>query len=524
MAIIRMSKRTFFDDGVSDKSAQLKSLRDEKLRLLFNNVWQPVFAGILGAVLLVFLMWEMVDPVILVSWLIVILAILALRLKLAQCFLRVSTLEQNQPRWLRLFTLVVFLTGCVWGIGGMLMFDSDRPEQSAALAIVLSGVAAGCVTMLSSIWWMVLFFILPIAIPLQLLFLFSDAPTHTMIGVLLGLFVLLLIATSHRLGRVIHNNIELQVTMVAREAQLLESENRYLSIFQHSPLGVLHFDQQGYITDCNEKLLEILALARSELLGFCIQSSEDIDIKTATQNALNKGTGYYEGTFSVPYSFLHSEGTPVRAYFNGVRSVDDEIVGGVVIVEDFTERKRNEEMIYRQAYYDALTDLPNRRLLIERLAALCYQSTAQAQFGLLMFLDLDRFKLINDTWGHATGDDLLVQIAGRLQNCLREGDMAARLSGDEFVLLGLFEGDSEKTFESDADNYMLEVQQVLSQPYRLANREMTITPSIGYTCFTTAACDYEEVLKQADIAMYRAKTEGRAQRCRYHPWMRDTMQ
>lgn len=524
MAIMRMSERTFHNDGISNKPAQLKSLRDEKIRILFNNIWQPVFAGILGAVLLVVLMWGMVDPVILVSWFAVILAISALRLKLAQYFFRASPLEQNKPHWLRLITLVLFLTGCVWGIGGILMFDSGRPEQSAALAIVLSGVAAGCVTMVSSIWWMVIFFILPIAIPLQLLFLFSDAPTHTMIGVLLGLFVLLLIATSHRLGRIIHDNIELQVTMVAREAQLLESENRYLSIFQHSPLGVLHFDQQGCVTDCNEKLLEILALERSALLGFCIQSSDDVDIKTATQNALNNGTGYYEGTFSVPYSFAHSEGTPVRAFFNGVRSVDNEIVGGVVIVEDFTERKRNEEMIYRQAYYDALTDLPNRRLLIERLAALCDHSTAQAQFGLLMFLDLDRFKLINDTWGHATGDDLLVQVAGRLQNCLREGDVAARLSGDEFVLLGLFEGDSEQTFESDAENYMLEVQRVLSQPYRLANREVPVTPSIGYTCFTTAACDHEEVLKQADIAMYRAKTEGRAQLCRYQSWMRDKME
>ena len=524
MAIIRMSERMFHEDGVSDKFAQLQSLRDEKVRILFNNVWQPVFAGILGAFLLVVLMWGMVNPVILVSWLIVILAISALRLKLAQHFLRASDLEQNKPRWLRLFTLLVFLAGCLWGLGSFLMFDSGRPEQSAALAIVLSGVAAGSMAMLSTIWWMVLFFVLPIAIPLQLLFLFSDAPTHTMIGVLLGLFVLLLIATSHRLGRIIHDNIELQVTMVAREAQLIESENRYLSIFQHSPLGVLHFDQQGCITDCNEKLLEILALARSELLGFCIQGSEDIDIKTATQNALTNGTGYYEGTFSVPYSFAHSEGTPVRAFFNGVRSVDNEIVGGVVIVEDFTERKRNEEMIYRQAYYDALTDLPNRRLLIERLAALCDHSTAQAQFGLLMFLDLDRFKLINDTWGHATGDDLLVQVASRLQNCLREGDVAARLSGDEFVLLGVFEEGSEQTFESGAENYMLEVQRVLSQPYRLANREVPVTPSIGYTCFTTAACDHEEVLKQADIAMYRAKIEGLGQLCRYQPWMRDKMQ
>lgn len=508
--------------NAQDGLTHAQRLRNVKLYLLYSHVWQPVAAGTLGAFLLVFLMWGVVNSTILVSWLIVMLLVSGLRLCIALFFLRSTASEQKHPRWLKLFILSVFLTGCIWGSGGLLMFDSESPEYAAALAIILAGVAAGCVTMLSSIWWMVLFFILPIAIPLKLLFIFSGAPTHTVIGVLLGVFVLLLIATSYRLGRVIHDNIELQVNMAARETQLLESENRYLSIFQHSPLGVVHFDQHGRVTDCNEKLLEIMTVDRSELLGACILSSENADITTATQNALNKGTGYYEGTFSVPCVSVGPEGTPVRAFFNGVRSIDDEIVGGVVIVEDFTERKRNEELIYHQAFYDALTDLPNRRLLIERLASLCDQPKAKEPFGLLMFLDLDRFKLINDTWGHATGDDLLVQVARRLQGCLREGDIAARLSGDEFVLLAFLEENSEQAFEAYAESYMYTIQQTLSQPYRLANREVAVTPSIGYTCFSTSACEHEEVLKQADTAMYRAKTEGRARLCRFQPWMRDT--
>ncbi|EHJ92466.1 sensor domain-containing diguanylate cyclase [Vreelandella boliviensis] len=518
-----MIKPKLYIDDVPSELSHSQRLRHEKLRLLYSNLWQPVGTGILGAILLVFIMWDVVSSVLLLSWLVANVALSGVRLKIAHNFINASPAEQERSYWLRLFAFTVLLAGCVWGLAGLLMFDKETPEYAAALTIVLAGVSAGCVTMLSSIWWMVLFFILPIAIPLQLLFIFSDAPTHTMIGVLLGIFVLLLVATSYRLGRVIHNNIELNVAMTAREAQLLESENRYLSIFQHSPLGVLHFDKQGCVTNCNDKLLEILAIERSGLLGLSMQSDADTGIASATQNALNKGAGYYEGAFSSTCLSGRSEGTPVRAFFNGVRSVDDEIIGGVVIVEDFTERKRSEEVIYRQAYYDALTDLPNRRLLIERLATLCDQDSVQAQFGLLMFLDLDRFKLINDTWGHATGDDLLVQVASRLQTCLREGDLAARLSGDEFVLLALFEEDAEQAFEANAEAYMLRVQHALSQPYHLANHEVAVTPSIGYTCFTTTACEHEEVLKQADIAMYRAKTEGRARLRQFEPWMRDTM-
>lgn len=508
----------------SDEKSLTKRLRHEKIRLLYGNVWQPVFAGVLGAFLLAFLMKEMTSSAVLVGWLIAILLVYGLRLRIAVHFLRVSSADQEHPRWLRLFVITVFLTGCVWGTGGLLMFDGERPAQAAALAIVLAGVVAGCVTMLSALWWMVLFFILPIAIPLQLLFIFSDTPTHTMIGVLLGVFVLLLIATSHRLGHLIHNNIELNLTMAAREVELLESENRYLSIFQHSPLGVLHFDKTGSVTGCNENLLKILSLDRSKLLGFCMQHDVDADIAAAAQNALDKGAGYYEGTQLMSCLSSRAEGTPVRAFFNGVRGLDDEIVGGIVIVEDFTERKRNEEVIHRQAFYDALTDLPNRRLFIERLETLCDQNQTETQSGLLMFLDLDRFKLINDTWGHATGDDLLVQVARRLEGCLSEGDMAARLSGDEFVLLALLEGEAAVPLEARAESYMRKVQQALSPPYRLASHDTEVTPSIGYTCFTTAGCDHEEVLKQADIAMYRAKTEGRARLCRYQPWMRDKMQ
>ncbi|MFB9869135.1 diguanylate cyclase domain-containing protein [Vreelandella sulfidaeris] len=506
-----------------NKPAHAKHLCDEKLHFLFYNVWQPVVAGILGAFLLAIIMWGMVDSVVLVGWLIAMLLVSALRLLLARHFLRVSALEKRHPRWLRLFTLAVFLTGCVWGMGGFLMFDSDNPAQSAALAIVLAGVAAGCVTMLSSLWWMVLFFILPIAIPLQLLFIFSDTPAHTMIGVLVGLFVLLLIATSHRLGRVIHDNLELRILMAAREAQLLESENRYLSIFQHSPLGVIHFDKQGCITDCNEKLLEILALDRSTLIDLCLPQGADIAMATAAREALAKGSGYYEGNFATPWLSQPTKGVPVRAFFNGVRSVDNEIVGGVAIIEDFTERKRSEEIIFRQAYYDALTDLPNRRLFMERLEATC-QAKDNEQHGLVMFMDLDRFKLINDTLGHAAGDDLLVQISRRLERCLQKGDMAARLSGDEFVLLADVNVPDRDSLDAMAETYMQTIQKALSGQYHLDSHCVEVTPSMGYTCFDAKACDYTEVLKQADIAMYQAKIEGRARLHRYQPWMSEEVE
>ncbi|WP_186436913.1 sensor domain-containing diguanylate cyclase [Vreelandella titanicae] len=502
-----------------DHHVTVKRLHSEKVRLLYDNLWQPVLSSVLAGMLLVAAMWPVVASWVLLTWLAVLTFVSFARLALAYYFRRLPAQQQQRRRWLYRFSAGAIAAGCVWGVGCIVLFTGENHGQVAALSIVLAGIAAGGVTTLSAVWWVALGFVLPILLPLLVQFLLLGSPLAILIGAMLSLFLGLIVTTSRRLSRIIHDNIALRVSMSAREAQLQESENRYRSIFQHSPLGVLHFDGQGYVTDCNSKLLEILDVNRAQLLGYRMLSrSADPEVANAVRNALAKGTGYYEGTYYLPKA---SAGTPLRAFFNGVHSASNEMVGGVAIIEDFTERKRAEAIIYRQAFYDSLTNLPNRRLFIERLESLCDEKHKGLQSGLLMFLDMDRFKLINDTLGHATGDNLLVQVARRLESCLSEGDIAARLSGDEFVLLALFDEPSAQRLEECAESYMLKVQQALSQPYRLASHDTDVTPSIGYTCFTTVACDHEEVLKQADIAMYRAKTEGRAQLCRYQPWMRD---
>ena len=502
-----------------DHHITMQRLRGEKVRLLYDNLWQPVLSSVLAGGLLVAAMWPVVDAALLLGWFTVLVAISGLRLLLAQRFKRLPALQQQRQRWLRWFAIGAIASGCVWGTSGVLLFSHDHPGQIAALSIVLAGIAAGGVTTLSSVWWIAIGFVLPILLPLKLQFLFQGSPLSILIGLMLVLFLGLIIATSRRFSRTIHDNIALRVNMAAREAQLRESENRYRSIFQHSPLGVLHFDEQGQITDCNSKLLDILSVERSKLLGYrMLDRSADRNVAQAVRGALEKGTGYYEGTYQLPNA---SVGTPLRAFFNGVHSASNQRVGGVAIIEDFTERKRNEAIIYRQAYYDALTDLPNRRLFIERLETLCNEQASDQRGGLVMFMDMDRFKLINDTLGHAAGDDLLVQVARRLESCLQADDMAARLSGDEFVLLALFDVTDPEALNAVAARYMDAVQSALSGKYRLESRWVEVTPSMGYTCFDATACDHADVLKQADTAMYQAKTEGRARLRRYQPWMRE---
>jgi len=499
-----------------------KRLRSEKVRLLYDSLWQPVLLGLLAAILLVVAMGPVVPARVRFSWLGALAAISLGRLVLAHYYHRATAEDQQRDCWLRRFAIGVIAGGCTWGLGCIVLFTADSLEQLAVLSIIMTGMIAGSVTTLSAISWVAMAFTTPIVLPLLFQFFVTGTPHSILLGLLLVLYSGLIFLTSRRFSATIHDNIALRVSMASREVRLLESENRYRSIFENSPLGVLHYSCDGEIIDCNAKMLDILGASRDAIIGYnMLHPAADAAVAKAVRDALHHGSGEYEGTYKLPKA---SVGTPLRAFFNVVHSACNKQIGGIAIVEDFTERKRQDAIIYRQAYYDSLTHLPNRRMFIERIENLWGKMCGVTRRGMLVFLDLDRFKLINDSLGHAAGDDLLVQVSRRLESTIHKGDMVARLSGDEFVLLALFDDADDSEMEAQAAAYVREVQRVLAAPYRLESRSVDVTPSIGYTCIDTRQGSCAEALRQADVAMYRAKTAGRDRMCRYHPDMKNDFQ
>jgi diguanylate cyclase (GGDEF)-like protein len=175
------------------------------------------------------------------------------------------------------------------------------------------------------------------------------------------------------------------------------------------------------------------------------------------------------------------------------------------------------------AFYDPLTKLPNRRLLLDRLRQSLITHARSRQRGALLFIDLDHFKTLNDTLGHDVGDLLLQQVAERLINCVREGDTVARLGGDEFVIL--LENLSDKLFDAAAQTELIgnKILINLNQPYQLVAHEHHSTPSIGATIFVGGQHQIDDYLKQADIAMYQAKKAGRNTLRFYDPVMQEAI-
>ncbi len=181
-------------------------------------------------------------------------------------------------------------------------------------------------------------------------------------------------------------------------------------------------------------------------------------------------------------------------------------------LRDISERKLAEAHIERLAYYDALTDLPNRRLLIDRLERDLARARRHKHFGAMLFLDLDRFKNINDSLGHQIGDELLKEVARRLTSDLRLEDTVSRLGGDEFIMLLADMGDEPSTAATQTQAKAEQIQTRLSKPYKVLGHDLHITPSIGVAIFPTDDDpneDSNDILRHADTAMYRAKDDGR---------------
>jgi diguanylate cyclase (GGDEF)-like protein/PAS domain S-box-containing protein len=200
---------------------------------------------------------------------------------------------------------------------------------------------------------------------------------------------------------------------------------------------------------------------------------------------------------------------PSQCTMTAVRADDGTVTHFINSLTDITQMKATEEEINKLAFYDPLTGLPNRRMLLDRLRLAMAESNRTGRIGALQFIDLDNFKTLNDTLGHDMGDLLLQQVGQRLKKCMREGDTVARLGGDEFVVM-------LKELSTDLVDAAAQAEIVggkilagVGEPYRLAGLEYQITPSIGITHFRGFEAKIDDLLKQADLAMYQAKALGR---------------
>lgn len=300
------------------------------------------------------------------------------------------------------------------------------------------------------------------------------------------------------------------------DAALRESEYRFRTLLESMNEGLLHVDDADRIQYANDHFCQMVGYSHEELINrvwtdFLLDAEERALIKKVNERRLRGIADGYE------LKLIKKTGETICSLVGGapVYNSDNLIVGSMGVFTDISDRKRAEEQLLHNALHDALTGLPNRALFLEHLRHTIdrNQRRVGASFAVL-FLDFDRFKVINDSLGHMEGDKLLIQIARRLEKSLRTSDIVARLGGDEFTILI-----SELDEFNEVSEIVERIQNDLKIPFALAEREIFISASIGVAMSSQKYTKPEEMLRDADTAMYRAKAAGKARFQVFNPTM-----
>jgi diguanylate cyclase (GGDEF)-like protein/PAS domain S-box-containing protein len=290
------------------------------------------------------------------------------------------------------------------------------------------------------------------------------------------------------------------------EAALRSSEERFRTLIENSSDVITILDREGVILYESPSVTRVLGYEPEQLVGSRVWEMVHPDDLPAVEAAFAEAVRDPKQVLSMLLRFRHADGSWHTVESTGQSLLDHPYVRGVVInSRDVTERRVIEDRLLHNALHDALTGLPNRFLFMERLDHACRRAQREAHPFAVLFLDLDRFKLVNDSFGHRVGDELLVAVARAIQGCLRPGDTAARIGGDEFAILL-----EDVPAAEDAERVAQRLRDAVSVPRSLSDHEVYTSASIGMVLSSQSDHDSEALLQNADLAMYHAKAAGRA--------------
>ena len=302
--------------------------------------------------------------------------------------------------------------------------------------------------------------------------------------------------------------------------QLRESERLHRYLVNTSPDIIYILDPEGNFTFINERIESLLGYDASELIGkhyTLLVHNDDAEVARYVFNERRVGDRASRNVElrlkckdDNTARFFETRALPIELSSMGMYKNEENpkkrtYLGTYGVARDITERKLAEETINFQAYHDLLTNLPNRALLRDRLSLAITQAKREEEMLAVMFLDLDRFKNINDSLGHVIGDELLQQVSTRLKSCVREGDTLARFGGDEFTLLlpKITKG------QEDIRKIAEKINDVLRDPFTIDDNELYVSASIGISIYPRDGTNMDNLIKHADIAMYHVKDKGK---------------
>jgi len=493
------------------------NVRKELLAQASSSLRLSALGVLVNVFVLIFAFWNTASSSFIFIWTTSILLILAVRLKNAKLFLNNiedSSIEDKEKE----FKTLALATAVIISVGIVVLFPNDRPFYQAFLTMILAGLSAGAVMSLSTYKELTRNYLIVLIVPYLFVIFDKNSEIHILISLLILIFLAILISFSKNYHGRILDLIISKIAVQRTQKELKHSQNNFSTIFQEATVGVFTYNCDLVIQESNKAFASTLNAPYDKIINLDMKQLPDQNIRQCLDSVLSGERGFYEGKYHTKISdeeiWISMETVPMY-------NTEDNIQGGLALVTDLTHRVKSEETIRHQASYDHLTGLANRLSFNQKLSKKISKLSEQNSFAVVLFIDLDHFKTVNDSLGHHIGDEILKIFASRTLSVLRDGDTISRLGGDEFVILLEGSQRNEVIARETSTKIADKLHKIMKNPIKIEKNSLHLTLSIGINIFNHQQKNIHDILKHADIAMYKAKDSGRNTTCFFEKEMSD---
>ena len=481
-----------------------KRLAYDKLSFYYLSLPIMLLGNLLGALLLSALQLNVVDIDAIAIWL--LLGVIMFVYQLYHYYLFKNETEENKLQnsdiWIDKYYTNILLSGIIWGSAAFLIFPESNLMNQMIIVLFLFAIGFSAMGILASKRDLLLTYVLVTYSPLIIRLFYIEDALYSKIAYVVLALVLIMILIANYYGKIINNSLNNRQDFVTIRHTHEKLKERFFSLFERAPVGIYYYNNRFELQDVNMHFMQMnKEINKDNLVHTKIEGISTKPILKAHQDVFEGQTGNYRGLFPV----FDKTSTPyVNLSTVPMLDSEGEIAGGICIINDITNEINAKDEMVRAAYYDMLTNIPNRTLLMDELKQFINTKSKNQTYAALLFLDIDNFKKVNETYGHDVGDNLLKQVVLRIDKVIGN-EIFARISGNQFVILIPDLDTHEDVSQHQSREFIQSIQKQFTLPLNLAGEEYHLSFTIGTVLFNNNSASAYDLLKRAETAMYQAK-------------------
>jgi len=474
---------------LSSKLKEFQNIDDSAITTLYTLSSRSLLVLIALAALTTVALYPVLQSSIII-WFLSLVILTGYRLYSAYTF-KQDPEKYSMSVWYKKFILTAVITALIFSALGFIFIHQVDYYYQLYILAVLVGLSSGSIVSLSPDIRVYIAYATILLFPLTTTLLFLDnTPLHIILAISLILYFIAQVTTIYK------------INTQKNEFNILQSEHMLLdSLFKNAPLGVFAYNKDLEVVECNEQFQTLFNHDREQIIGMNLNNLLDSRVLGSLQNALTQGPQFYKGH----YTSLKGEEFWIDAKAFSFTDTTNRIVGGVGMIEDKTREQTALTELEYMAQHDVLTGLLNRRGFKNNIEDLVNDTKHKTFFSILFYLDLNQFKSINDSLGHAVGDDVLLAVSKRLLELLDKDCIVSRLGGDEFIIISPYTSEDNTMANKVAREFSQQIQNIFREPFIIQEMHLHIKSSIGIVLIEPGYTNTEEIIRHADLSMYQAK-------------------